>query len=113
MPGGGKRREFLPEFAVFVEQFVRPIALHPLFELLQMIGLLEIRDWNLMRSPRTLDRLAVDKFWTGPPLRCTKDDHRPARPLRRLRAASRSRGILDLPYLHQNCIERTGKRLMH
>ena len=34
MAGRGECRELVAEFASFVEQFVRPVALHPVFELL-------------------------------------------------------------------------------
>jgi hypothetical protein len=41
MAGRRKRRELLAELAAFVEQLVRPVALHPVFELLEMFGVLE------------------------------------------------------------------------
>ena len=85
MAGRRERGEFLAELAPFVEQFVRPVALHPVFELLQMFGILEIRDRDLMRAPGSLDRLAVDEFRPGPAFGRAEDDHRPARPLHRLR----------------------------
>ena len=105
--------ELLAKLAVFVEQFMRAVALHPVFELLEMFGVLEIGDRNLMRAPGPLDRLAVDEFRSRPALGRAEDDHGPARTLRasvspRDRAAS-----LDLAYLRQNRIERSGETLMH
>src|SRR5258708_23149977 len=35
--GRRKRREFVTELAAFVEQFMRSIALHPIFELLDIL----------------------------------------------------------------------------
>ena len=82
-----ERGEFLAELAAFVEQFLRPVALHPVFELLQMFGVLEIGDRHLMRAPGALDRLAVDEFRAGPALGRAEDDHRPARALEDFRLA--------------------------
>ena len=97
----------------FVEQFLRPVALHPIFELLQMLGILEIGDRNLMCAPGALDRLAVDELRSGPALGRAEDDHRPARPLELCvsprtapHAGSReSRSRID--------VERAGQTLMH
>ena len=108
-----KRRELLAELAAFVEQFVRPVALHPIFELLEMFGILEIRDRDLMRAPGPLHRLAVDEFWSGPALGRAEHDHGPARTLHAFRLTARPRRTLNLANLRQNHIERTGETLMH
>ena len=64
----------------------RPVAEHPVLELLEMFGILEIGDRHLMRAPGAFDRLAVDEFRAGPALGRAEHDHRPARALRRLGA---------------------------
>src|SRR6185437_16760057 len=107
-----ERSELLAEFTAFVEQFVRPVALQPIFELLQMFGILEIGERDLMRAPGPLDRLAIDEFRSCPTLGRAEDDHGPARALYVLRLAARPRGALNLTNLRQNRIERAGERLM-
>ena len=106
-----KRRELVAEFASFVEQFVRPVALHPIFELLEMFGIFEIRDRNLMRAPSPLHRLAVHEFWSGPAFWRAEHDHGPTRPLHRVRRGTRR--LLDLVYLRKDRIKRAGQTLMH
>ncbi len=86
------------------------IALHPVFELLEMFGVVEVRDRNLMRPPCALDRQAVDEFRSGPALGRAEDDHRPARALRLSASPPRSGGTLDLADLRQDRIERAGKQ---
>ncbi len=108
-----ERSELVAELAVFVEQFVRAVALHPIFELLQMFGVLEISDRDLMRAPGTLDWLAVDEFWSCPTLGRAEDDHGPARTLLAFRLTARPRGALNLANLRQNRIKRTGETLMN
>ena len=73
--------EFLPEFAIFIEQLLRTVAPHPLFELLEVLGVLEVGNRHLMGAPRPLDRLAVDELGARPALRGLEHDHRPARTL--------------------------------
>src|ERR1700722_2116189 len=107
-----ERGELLAKFAPFVEQFVRAITLHPLFELLQMFRVLEIGDRDLMRPPSALDGLAVDEFRSCPTLGGAEDDHWPSRTLLALRYTTRPRGFLDLANLRQNYIERTRESLV-
>src|ERR1700730_12440819 len=113
MAGRRERRELVAEFSAFVEQFVRSVALHPVFELLQMFGVLEIGDRDLVSAPGAFDRLTVDEFWSGPSLRRAKDDHRPARALHAFRRAARPRGTLNLADPHQYLIKRSSERLMY
>src|ERR1700683_1056347 len=107
----GERGELLAELAAFVEQLVRPVALHPIFELLEMFGVLEIGERDLMRAPGTFDRLTVHELWTGPALGRAEHDHGPTRALHRV--WRRPRYLLDLLNLGQNRIERAGQTLMH
>ena len=81
MAGRRQRGEFLAELAALVEQLLGPVAPHPVFELRQMLGLLEIGDRHLVGAPGALDRVAVDGLRSGPALGRAEDDHRPARPL--------------------------------
>jgi transposase InsO family protein len=76
-----QRCEFLPEFAIFIEQILRAIAPHPLFELLEVLGILEVSNRHLMGAPRTLDSLAVYELGARPALWGLEHDHRPARTL--------------------------------
>src|ERR1700691_4386008 len=77
----GKRRKLLAELALPVEQLVRPVALHPVFELLEMLGVLKIGQWDLMRTPSALDRLAIHELWSGPAFLRAAHHHRPTPPL--------------------------------
>ena len=87
LSGGRELREFVAELAVCVEEFLGLVAPHPVFELPQMLGVLEVRDRHLMRAPGALDGLAVDDFRSGPAFRRAEDDHRPARASHVLRVA--------------------------
>ena len=89
-----KRRELVAEFSALVEQFMRPVAFHPDFELLEMLGGFEVRDWDLMRTPRPFHRLAVYELRSGPALWGLKYDHGPTWPLHRARRGTRQ--TLDL-----------------
>ena len=108
MAGRRERGEFLAEFAAFVEQFLRPVAPHPVFELLQMFGVLEVRDRHLMRAPGAFDRQAVDEFRPRPALGRAKHDHRPAGALQPFPDEDRA-ALLDLANLRQDRIERAGE----
>ena len=76
-----------------------------------MLGILEVRDRNLMRTPSTLHRLAVHKLWPGPAFWRTEHNHRPTWPLRRVWRGTRR--FLDLLYLRQDRIKCAGQSLMH
>src|SRR5260221_14532674 len=105
--GRRKRREFVTELAAFVEQFMRSIAFHPIFELLDMLGILEVRERHLMRAPSPLHRLAVHELWPGPAFWRAEDDHGPTRPLHRIRRGTRR--ILDPVNLRYDRIKRAGQ----
>ena len=110
-----RRREigkFLAEAAAFVEQLVRPIASHPLVELMQVSGRLEFRDRHLMRAPGAFNRKPVNKLWPGPALRGLEYEHRPTRTWRR-KCIGRARRGLDSPDGRENRVERFGKPLVH
>src|SRR5664279_5817133 len=79
MPGRRQCGKLLAEFALLVEQFPWPVAHQPVFQLLQMFGILEIRNRNLMRAPGAFNRFAIDEFRSGPALWSAENDHRPAR----------------------------------
>src|SRR5436190_19552069 len=92
---------------------MRPVALHPVFELFQMLRVLEIGDRDLVRPPSALDRLAIDEFRPSPSFRGAKDDHWPARAFEPFGLAGPPRGLLYLADPRQNHIQRTGERLVH
>src|SRR5664280_2028067 len=77
--GRRKFRELVAELAPFVEQFMWSIALHPVFKLLDVFGILEVRDRHLMRTPSPFHRLAVHKLWPGPAFWRAENDHGPTR----------------------------------
>src|SRR5262245_30267422 len=65
--------------AVGIEQLVRPVAFHPLFENAHMSRILvHLAHWHLVRAPIVLGAFAVDLLRAGPPLGRAKHDHRPA-----------------------------------
>src|ERR1700730_2663968 len=107
----GKCGELIAELAAFVEQFAWPIALHPIFELPEMFGILEIRDRHLMCAPGSFHRLAVDELRPGPAFWGTEHDHGPARSFHRFRSGPRH--TLDLVNLRHYRIERPGQTLMY
>jgi hypothetical protein len=109
--GRGKFRILLAKLAAIVEQLFRSVAAHPIFQLLQMLGLLEICDRNLMGAPGPFHWQVVDKFRTGPSLERTKHDHRPARSCHH--PLTGARHLLDLPDFRKDLVQRTGQRLMH
>ena len=78
-----------------------------------MFGIFEIRDRNLMRTPRSFDRQPIDKFRSGPALGRLKHNHRPARPRDLVGRTGGPRGTLYLADLHQDVIQRRGETLVH
>ncbi|HKD76958.1 MAG TPA: hypothetical protein VKB76_15740, partial [Ktedonobacterales bacterium] len=55
--------------AVVIEQLLRMIALHPLFENAHMLGiLLHLAHGDLVRTPITFRALAIDLLGAGPAL---------------------------------------------
>src|SRR5580704_17845294 len=90
---------------------MRPIAFHPAFELFDMLGILEVRDRDLMRAPGPLYRLPVDELGPRPAFWRPEHDHGPTRPNDGVRGGTRR--SLDLVYLGYDCIERAGQSLMH
>ena len=58
-----------PQPAVVVEQFLRPVALHPVFEDAHVLGVVvHLAHRHLVRAPVTLGAPAVDFLRAGPPL---------------------------------------------
>src|SRR5271169_1737559 len=108
-----KCRELLAELADLIEQFTRSVAFHPIFELLDMFGILEVCDRYLVRAPGPLHRLAVHELWSGPAFWRVEHDHGPARTLHAFRVTARPRLALNLANLLQNHIERTCETLVH
>ena len=82
-----------------------------LFATWAVTGVLEIRDRDLMRAPRTLDRFVVE-FRSCPTFGRAEDNHGPARTLQVFRIAAQPRSALNLANLPE-LYQRTGERLMH
>ena len=74
----GQFGQFGPQPSGGVEQFLRPIAFHPVFEDFQVLGLVHVAHRHLVRAERAFGLQAVDDFRAGPALRRAEDDHRPA-----------------------------------
>src|SRR6516164_9600861 len=113
MAGRGKRSEFLPEFAVFIEQLMRPVTLHPFFELPNVLGVGEVRKRHLVCPPCPFHRFAIYKFWSRPALRRTENDHGPARPIRPTRLPGAACGLLDVADLGKRLIKCSGELPMN
>ena len=61
--------QFRHESAIFIEQFLGLVALHPAFQQLDMIGMLGIhQERHLVRAERALDLQAIDDFRSRPAL---------------------------------------------
>ena len=74
--------------AVLVEEFLRPIAAHPLLDDPQVFGIrFHIEHRHLVCSPEVLHLVPVHFLRSGPSFWRSQDDHRPARPVRLARAA--------------------------
>src|ERR1035437_10829445 len=77
--GRRKFRELVAKLAAFVEQFMWPIALHPVFKLLDVFGILEVSDRHLMRTPSPFHRLSLPALWPRPAFWRAGHDHGPTR----------------------------------
>jgi hypothetical protein len=54
--------------ALLVEEFLRLVAPHPVFQQLEVLGFLVRMERHLVRAERTLDLQAVDDLRSGPAL---------------------------------------------
>src|SRR5262245_55352336 len=71
--------EFGFEAAAGVEEFFRPIALHPLFQDFYVLGfLVHFAHGHLVRAPGILSTFAVDFLRARPSFGRSQNDHRPA-----------------------------------
>src|SRR5215510_3895117 len=97
--------------AAAIEEFVRFITAHPLFEQLQMLRIVAYScQWHLVGAECTLDRKTIDSFWSRPSFRRSEDDHRPGRALGE---AGSPRLVLYVANLFVAPIQRSGKLLVH
>ena len=88
-----ERGKFSFQRSVRVEEFFRPVALHPAFQELDVVGVACVDEQrNLMRPERSFDLQAVDDLRPAPALGRSEDDHGPARPC----------GILVVARAHPN-----------
>src|SRR5262249_26005266 len=79
IPTGCKSREFTPQHAIGVKDFLGAITLHPLLEDTDMFGMVHVTHWNLVASPVTLAFLAIDFWRASPSLGRSQNDHWPGR----------------------------------
>ena len=90
---GGEGGQLGLERAVGVKELLRPVALHPVFEDLDVVGvLMHLPHRHLVGAPVALGPLAIDLLRAGPALGRAQHDHRPARPLREAVVAARRPG---------------------
>src|ERR1700758_5566797 len=102
--------QLLLQRTVSVEQFLRPVTLHPLFQDSDVFRLVHVAHGDLMASPIILALLAVDLGRTGPSFRRPENDHWPDGAFAEALAESID---LDFLYVRDSCIERRGHLLMH
>ena len=99
------------EAAFLVEELFGLVAAHPVFEELEVVGLLEnLAEGDLMGAPGAFDGLAVDEFGAGPALGGAEDEHGPARALG---AATFAGGFLDGGDAVEHGVEQGGHLLVH
>ena len=78
---GRNLRQIAAQLALRVEQLLRLVAAHPLFQHPQVIGFFaQLAQRHLVRAPRVLHRLAVDELRSRPALGRAQNDHGPGRP---------------------------------
>ncbi len=107
-----QRAQLRSQSALLVEQRLRLIAAHPLFQNLTVAVIFATGgDRHLMRAPEILDFFAVDGFWTGPAFRAAQNNHRPARDdVRRLAATG---ALLIIADLVEGAVQRVGHQAVH
>ena len=93
-----------------VEQLLRPIALHPLLENADVLGLVHVAHRHLVTAPVALAELAVDLARARPALRCAQHDHRP---LWSPNDSTLARVSPDTLNVVDDAIERRGHRFVH
>ena len=111
LPFRGQLGQVRDQLSAAIEQFLRAVALHPLFQKPQVIGFAgEFGKRHLMRAPGVLNRLSVHHARTCPAFGRAKNDHRP-------RGATRDSLqpglVLDGAYFRDHGIERPGHELVH
>src|SRR5262245_1772956 len=62
---------------MLIEEFLGPVALHPLLEDANVLGLVHVAHGNLMTSPIAFALFAVNFRRTRPTLGSAEDNHRP------------------------------------
>src|SRR6185312_5516717 len=108
---GRQRLQVGVQTAGLVEQAFRLIASHPVLEDFEMSSIgANLLDRDLMSTPEALDLLAIDFLRTGPALRATQDNHRPARAAVHLAAAGKGLNSADAV---EHFVERARHLLVH
>src|ERR1022692_3793592 len=105
--------EFRNERAASVEQLLGPVALHPVFQHLQVGGLGgQLGERHLVRAEGPFDLDAIHHLWSGPAFGRAQHDHGPERAPSE--GAGAGSGIaLDGPDLGDDFIERGCHELVH
>jgi hypothetical protein len=108
---GGQLGQLRSQSALPIEQLLRPVALEPVFQQLQVLGVVRVHgNGHLMRAEGAFDWKTIDPLRAGPAFRGIEDDHRPAWPLQVALAACPVLNVLDLL---QHPVERGRHRRMH
>ena len=103
--------KFGSQLSGFVEQFFGLVGSQPFFQHPQVFRVLcRFREWNLMRTERSFDLLAIDELWSSPTFRRAQNDHGPRWTLR---SNVLARVCLNRVDLIQHRIESCGHELMH
>ena len=111
VPARGQGLELRHEAPGGVEELLRPVAPHPLFQQLQIHGIVaDVGERYLMRTPRPFDLVALDLLGSGPALGRSQDDHRPERTNTVFRCAG---GLLMLAYLVDGPLQYLCHSLVH
>ena len=103
--------QFCDQSAIFIEEFLCLVALHPFFQELYMIGMCGIDEQrDLMRSKCSLDLQTVDDLRACPALGRLEDDHWPAWPSSIVVVA---RVVLELVDILDGLIDGGGHQFVH
>src|ERR1019366_8714658 len=104
-------RDFGPGGTQVVKEFLGPVALHPIFEDLDVGWLLgQLLQWNLMRTEGAFNQDAIDNFGAGPALRRNQNDDGPGGTLAE---SVFTRVLLNGADFKNNGFESGGHGLMH
>ena len=108
---GGKLGELRLQAALAVKELLRPVAPHPVFQKLEVLGMGgRVGERHLVSTKGAFNLQAVYHLWARPALWRIEDDHRPARAGE---VAADTGILLDSLDLFHGLVEGRGHGLMH